>query len=1245
MLEEYAELFLNKPLEEVDPGVAALIRHEEERQARKIILIPSESIAPLPVREALGSVFTNLYAEGYPPVRMLNDPEELLLDLAHQLSYIRRYADRRFYKGVEYVDILEALAQRRIAECFANENAKADEIFVNIQPLSGAAANLAVYDAFLEPGDVVMGMDLMHGGHLTHGSRFNFSGKRYRVVSYTVDPTTELLDYDQIMDLAKKYRPKLIIAGYTSYPWAPDWEKFREIADAVGAILLADIAHTAGMVIGGVYPNPVGIADVVTFTTHKTICGPRGACILTTDEGKAQRIDSAVFPGAQGGPHVNKFAAIAVAFKIAQTEAFKRLQRRIVENARHLAEALKRQGVRLAYGGTDTHIVMVDLKSIPTKNGKLLRGEPAARILDLAGIVVNRNTIPGDTVTALATGIRLGTPWVSQRGMGKAEMEKIAELIWRVLSNIKPFSYQGLHGELPQGKIELEVLEEVKREVEELVGAGEAKGESESESRPRRARALARARAGAREAGSESESESEPGPASPLLLEGLDLDLAVLRVYGERAVPFLQEATTGDIASLAPGECARTAVLERDGTVLDDLLVLRDEPDRFGRDRFILVANGRNLPQLVAHLRGLSDGYIIFDDEDLLRKVEGPVVIEEAQLTGMVLHGPGAEGLLRGVLAQVQAQTQAEGEPLRLDEGRWARINISAGAGSAGVIVARPPWDEADPKVVHLVILARPEEADRLRERLTQAGAVPAPAEAGSELYRALRGRIGLPDYRNREGKSEGEGESESKGESEDEGEGPLTAVELYRRCPGLFKLTKPYFVGQKHLAPVMPKVEKKEFHWDGHDLGQKELRRTPLYEEHLRLGAKLVEFAGWEMPVWYTSISEEHRAVREAAGLFDVGHMGVLEVAGEGAPSFLDLVTTNYIRWLEDGQSQYTYMLDPDGRVIDDLIVYRRRRDRYLLVVNAINAEKDLAWLLAASSGEYLLDRERPWVEPDLAGPVKIRDLKDPAAGDDRRIDLALQGPSSLRILQAIAQDGELRRRLARLRRGDFIECELGGIEVLIARTGYTGEELGYELLVHPDRAARLWRLLLEAGEPLGLKPAGLGARDSTRTEAGLPLWGHELAGELDISPIEAGFAAYVKFHKPFFVGRAALLAQAEGPKREVIRFQIARRGVRPPKPGDPVVDGRGRYLGRVTSCAPNGEGVLIGMACVERGRVREGDPIAVFPLSGPSGSGSGKPPWELGPGERTLLPVEAEVLPRFAIRRAVQLHLACQE
>ncbi len=375
---EYWDTYLGAEIGLVDPDVDLIIGFEEERQARKLIMIPSESMAPKAVRQALGSVFNNVYAEGYPPLRMTRDDEARLLDFPHQLAYYRRYADRRFYKGVDYVHFVETLAQRRCAAIFANERVSAGNIYVNVQPLSGAAANLAVYDAVVEAGDTVMGMDLYQGGHLTHGSQFNFSGKRYHVVSYGVSKTTGRLDYDEIRDLARKHRPKMIIAGYTSYPWAPDWQAFADIAHEVGAVLLADISHPAGMVVAGAFPSPVGVADVVTFTTHKTLCGPRGAVILTTNEELAAKIDMAVFPGEQGGPHTQKFAAMAVAFKIAQGEPFKRLQWKIKENAAALVEGLKKRGLKLAYGGTDSHFCMLDLNGIPHPEGDLGQGFCAA---------------------------------------------------------------------------------------------------------------------------------------------------------------------------------------------------------------------------------------------------------------------------------------------------------------------------------------------------------------------------------------------------------------------------------------------------------------------------------------------------------------------------------------------------------------------------------------------------------------------------------------------------------------------------------------------------------------------------------------------------------------------------------------------------------------------------------------------------------------------------------------------------
>jgi glycine hydroxymethyltransferase len=599
----HPDFLLRADLEEVEPFVADLIHWEAERQARKLILIPSESTAPKAVRQALGSVFQNIYAEGYPPLRMTRDPEERLRDVAWQLAFYRRYADRRFYKGVDYVDFVECLAQRRCAQLFAHGPIRPEHIYVNVQPLSGAAANLAVYWALMEPGDTLMGLDLFQGGHLTHGSEFNISGQRYRVVSYGVDPQTERLDYDAIRDLAREHRPRVIVAGYTSYSWAPDWEAFRAIADEVDAHLVADIAHTAGMAAAGAYPNPVGLAHVTTFTTHKTMCGPRGAVVLTTDEELAQEIDMAVFPGEQGGPHVNKFAALAVAFSIAQTEEFRQLQHQIIANAQALAKGLTERGLRLAYGGTDTHLLLVDLKSIPSATGFPVWGEPAVRILDLAGIVANKNTIPGDTETALATGVRLGTPWVTQRGLDEADMDRLAGLIHRVLANLKPFAYNGLIGTLPRGKIELDLLEEVRRGVAAL----------------------------AEKAGIDFEYQKSGYPHHAILPENPSPRQAALRVTGWRARPFVQQVTTANVAALEPGDSTVTYMLDQHGELIDQVTVTREEQDEWGRDRYLVTPTPQHTARVTSWLRGLADGYVLFDQKDVFRKVEGPVMVEELE--------------------------------------------------------------------------------------------------------------------------------------------------------------------------------------------------------------------------------------------------------------------------------------------------------------------------------------------------------------------------------------------------------------------------------------------------------------------------------------------------------------------------------------------------------------------------------------------------------------------------------------
>ncbi|MGD0709241.1 MAG: aminotransferase class I/II-fold pyridoxal phosphate-dependent enzyme [Anaerolineaceae bacterium] len=272
-----SDFIVRGSLSEIDPNVSRLIELEAERQARKIILIPSESLAPIAVREALGSVFQNLYAEGYPDEDTRWMTEEEIVDYTARLSHYRRYSDPRYYKGVEYADIIESLARRRCAEVFAANSYTADQIYANVQPLSGAPANNAVYTALINPGDTIMGMSLLHGGHLSHGSSVNRSGKLYKVVHYVVKPDTEQIDYDAVAKLAAENHPKIIIAGFSSYPWVPDWKRFREIADSVGAILLADISHIAGLTAAGIIPSPIGYAHVVTFTTHKTMGGPRGA--------------------------------------------------------------------------------------------------------------------------------------------------------------------------------------------------------------------------------------------------------------------------------------------------------------------------------------------------------------------------------------------------------------------------------------------------------------------------------------------------------------------------------------------------------------------------------------------------------------------------------------------------------------------------------------------------------------------------------------------------------------------------------------------------------------------------------------------------------------------------------------------------------------------------------------------------------------------------------------------------------
>jgi glycine hydroxymethyltransferase len=1046
-------------LADLDPDIYDLTQVEAERQYRKLILIPSESQAPLAVREALSSAFQNIYAEGYPDEATRWMAEEEILDYDDRLAYYRRYSDPRYYKGVEYADILEALARRRCAEAFAANGVAADEIFVNVQALSGAPANNAVYHALVTPGETIMGMNLLHGGHLTHGSSVNRSGKFYNAVHYTIDPETGKIDYDEIEELARQTKPKFIIAGYSSYPWSVDWARFKAVASAVGAYLFADIAHVAGMVAAGVYPSPVGYADVITFTTHKSLCGPRGACILTTDPTLARKIDRAVFPGEQGGPHVNDFAAMSLAFKLARTDQFRQMQQQVVKNCAVFTQRFKERGFRIPYGGTDTHLMNLDCTTVTGADGTALSGDQAARILDIAGVVVNRNTIPGDKSAADPSGIRMGTPWVTQRGLKEADMTQLADIISDVLMSATPFSLEGRKGELRRAKVDFSALEEAKIKVRDLADRSGIDFEPAEHGYPHFYYLDAR-------------------PQGKNGWVAYDLE-------GEQIRQFLDYALSCDLSALEVGQSTATCFHTPKGTVEGALTCVSPS-------KYLLSVPEFQASLAATWLRDLSDGYVAFEDggheSGLLRKLPGPIVVRESS---------------------------------------------------------------ADP------------------------------------VEKSCKDEPTLASSHGTE---------------------------------------KPYFIGitsgEGEALPV--------FTWDEKE---GELRRTPLYDTHKKLGAKLIPFAGWEMPVWYTSVVEEHLATRQAAGLFDVAHMGVYQVEGPEAAAFLDSVCGNDIGGLGAGESCYTHFMTPDANVIDDTLVYHRGVEKFLVVVNASNDDKDWAWLNAVKDGNARIDQGRPWAKAYGRDAV-LRNLRDPKEGTDMRVDIALQGPRSRDILLALGVDAQTRKRIMALKRTQLCDAVAGSFDLVVSRTGYTGEKMAFELFVHPSKAAELFESLLKAGEPFGIKPVGLGARDSLRTEAGLPLYGHEMGagsgqrGEKDLGVAEGGFGSYVKTYKPWFIGREAYLERERSRKGVVVRFRFTEKGVRMAHNGDPVMDKRARVIGWVTSCAVDSEGYLTGQAYVDLKNADEGSSLFIY-QSAPEKAG--KAPAELNVGDKTILSTPAQVVSRF--------------
>jgi glycine hydroxymethyltransferase len=672
--------------------------------------------------------------------------------------------------------------------------------------------------------------------------------------------------------------------------------------------------------------------------------------------------------------------------------------------------------------------------------------------------------------------------------MGPAEMDIIADAIHKIITNIEPFTYEGLIGTLPRGKISLDVLEEVKEQVAKLAESMPADTEARRSSYPHYFfMNEPRVRRNGRE---------------------------VLGIWGERAEPFVQQVCTANLAGMQVGEVRRGFLLDKDGLVMDDVFVQYKGEDARRQVHYLMAVHAERAGRITAWLRGLADGYILFDNDDIFRKVEGPVVVAD-----------------------------------------W---------------VSHPELEK---------------EADAF---LSAIAGQDNPVQLGN----------------------------------------PARAKEAFEKYPAMFDLRKSYFIGQAALlsagahASGGNKVE-----WSWQEPQDVPLKRTCLYQEHLKLTKRIIPFAGWEMPVWYTGVSDEHRATRETAALYDVSHMGVLGITGRDAETFLDLVSTNYVRWLEDGQSQYSYLLDPDGEAIDDIMVYRRGPHNFLMVVNAANADKDWDWLNAVLQGKVIIDRDNPGMT--FEGDVTLKNLKDPANGAEQKVDIALQGPASREILMRLADDEKTRRGLARLPRTDLMDARCAGLDLVIARTGYTGEDVGFEIFVHPDEAPKLWNAILDAGKDLGVKPAGLAARDSTRTEAGLPLYGHEIAGPYHITPHEAGFGSYVKFHKPFFIGRKAIIAKMKESTMQIIRFRMTQKGVKVPKLGDPVVNARGRCIGYVTSCAIDYEGYLVGLAYVERKAAKEGSQIGIFVLPEKPEPEKQKP--EFAPGDSTLLPFTAIILPRF--------------
>jgi glycine hydroxymethyltransferase len=708
-----------------------------------------------------------------------------------------------------------------------------------------------------------------------------------------------------------------------------------------------------------------------------------------------------------------------------------------------MADQFMKRGLRVPFGGTDSHLVNVDTTIVKSLDAIPLTGDQAARILDLVGIVVNRNTIPGDKNSLDPSGIRLGTPWITQRGFNEKTTRELTNIMADVLLACAPHAVDTVRkGKQRRAKIDFNVLNEAKVKVRNL----------------------------AEQAGIDFKYKKSGYPHFYYIDDKVKArDIAIFNLEGRRVRQVLDYAASSDLSLLKKGKSQATKIATSMGVVRGSLIKVDDQT-------FQLLVPVQRAALVATWLRDLSDGYTSF-------KLDGEKDFSEKRM-------PGPFAVSQTKKARVKRAYPGQGNPI-----------------------------------------------------------------------------------------------------SED----------------------KPYFIG---ISSEVKREALPSFEWKEPE--NPEIKFTQLHETHKSLGAKMVPFAGWDMPVWYTSVVEEHLATRQSAGLFDVSHMGVYDVRGAEAVSFLDSVCGNDCGGLEPGESLYTHFLTPEADVLDDTLVYRRGWDTYLVVVNASNDDKVRTWLESVRDGKVCIENTRPWAR--IYGyNAEIRNLRDPKSGSDMRVDIALQGPKSRDILFAMGVDDETRQKIMALKRTELCSAEIGKFDLIVSRTGYTGEKMAFELFVHPERAVDFWNAVLKAGEPFGLKPVGLGARDSLRTEAGLPLYGHEMGeGSLpasvgldtpsasasgystngalrDLGVAEGGFGSYVKTYKPWFIGRDAYVAREQERKGVVIRFRFDEPRVRMAHNGDSVVNTNDEHIGWVTSCAIDSERFLTGQAYVDLKYTKEGTPIGI--------------------------------------------------